>query len=251
MIIDRDIIVSKLKTLGVSQGDTLEVHSSLSSFGYVKGGASTVIEAILESVGSEGTVIMPAFLLSHHLPISDIDQKYEINLKLKILTSHQEPSGMGIIADQFKNRRDVSITDGLFALAIWGAKTNSFKDADYKSIVDNGCKSLLLGVSYNRCSPLHLSENVLLPQRLRDYFKKPESIAQHYSAEYYIGYRDSLEEPFIKAGNIAEQKNYVKSISIGNATCRLFNPTDIISILRNLRKTKPYWLFNTPSLADI
>lgn len=247
MIIDRDVISSKLKGLGLSRGDTLEVHSSLSNFGYVKGGANTVIESILDCVGPSGTVIMPAFLLSHPLPIETEDQNREVNLKLKILHNHQEPSGMGLIADLFKKRKDVMVTNGLFALAIWGEKANSFLDGDFKTIVESGCKSLLLGVSYNRCSPLHLSENVLLPKKLRDYFTKPDYIRQNYSSDYYIGYRDSLEEPFIKAGQIAEKKNVVKSIKIGNATCRLFNPQDIITILRDLRRTRPYWLFDIPS----
>ncbi|MBQ8988160.1 MAG: AAC(3) family N-acetyltransferase [Prevotella sp.] len=40
-------------------GMTVMVHTSLSSMGYVCGGAPTVIEALLETVRSEGTIMMP------------------------------------------------------------------------------------------------------------------------------------------------------------------------------------------------
>ena len=41
------------RSLGLEKGHTLMVHSSLSKFGYVCGGAQTVIEALLETVGEE------------------------------------------------------------------------------------------------------------------------------------------------------------------------------------------------------
>lgn len=48
-----------LARLGVDEGDVLLVHSSLSRFGYVEGGADAVIDALLEAVGSHGTVMVP------------------------------------------------------------------------------------------------------------------------------------------------------------------------------------------------
>lgn len=36
-------LVNELKKIGLQEGMEIEVHSSLSSFGYVEGGAETVI----------------------------------------------------------------------------------------------------------------------------------------------------------------------------------------------------------------
>ena len=44
--------------LGLKRGDVVGVHSSLSSFGYVESGADTVIDALLETVGEEGTCLL-------------------------------------------------------------------------------------------------------------------------------------------------------------------------------------------------
>lgn len=49
-----------LKNIGVKEGTVLLVHSSLSSIGWVSGGAAAVILALEEVLGEEGTLIMPA-----------------------------------------------------------------------------------------------------------------------------------------------------------------------------------------------
>jgi aminoglycoside 3-N-acetyltransferase len=52
-------IVDGLRNLGVRPGDKLLVHSSLSSFGHVEGGAEAVIDALIEAVSPGGTVLVP------------------------------------------------------------------------------------------------------------------------------------------------------------------------------------------------
>lgn len=48
-----------LRKAGVRRGSILAVHSSLSRFGYIPGGAATVVQALLDVLGPEGTLIMP------------------------------------------------------------------------------------------------------------------------------------------------------------------------------------------------
>ncbi len=57
--IDRRAIVDDLHALGLSDGDVVLVHSSLSGLGWVQGGAGTVIDALVEAVGPGGTVLFP------------------------------------------------------------------------------------------------------------------------------------------------------------------------------------------------
>jgi len=51
---------SDLESLGVVPGGTLLVHSSLKSLGEVPGGPETVIQGLLEALGPEGTLLVPA-----------------------------------------------------------------------------------------------------------------------------------------------------------------------------------------------
>ena len=53
------MLVDGLGNLGLTEGDVVLVHSSLSRFGYVEGGADTVVDALLAAVGAEGTVAVP------------------------------------------------------------------------------------------------------------------------------------------------------------------------------------------------
>ncbi len=55
----RDEISDSLREVGVRSGDTVMFHSSLSSMGWVVGGADTVIDGFRAAVGPTGTVAVP------------------------------------------------------------------------------------------------------------------------------------------------------------------------------------------------
>ncbi|MVO98582.1 aminoglycoside N(3)-acetyltransferase [Paenibacillus lutrae] len=53
------VIAGELRMLGVQEGMTLLVHSSLSSLGWVNGGTQAVIAALQQVLGPTGTLMMP------------------------------------------------------------------------------------------------------------------------------------------------------------------------------------------------
>ncbi len=59
-VAQQDITTAILK-MGLGKGHSVIVHSSLSSMGHVAGGGVTVVEAFLEVLGSEGTLMVPTF----------------------------------------------------------------------------------------------------------------------------------------------------------------------------------------------
>jgi aminoglycoside 3-N-acetyltransferase len=50
---------SDLRALGVQAGDTVLVHSSASSLGFVAGGTQAVVQALLDVLGRDGTLVVP------------------------------------------------------------------------------------------------------------------------------------------------------------------------------------------------
>ncbi|MDA7672962.1 AAC(3) family N-acetyltransferase [Verrucomicrobiales bacterium] len=81
--------------MGVSKGDVLLVHSSLSSLGYVPGGPATIIEVLREAIGAEGTLVFPT-------------QTWEqINAGLDCFNVRGTASCVGKISDFFRQQKGV------------------------------------------------------------------------------------------------------------------------------------------------
>lgn len=64
-MITKSYLIDEFQALGMQKGDTIFVHSAYSTLGRspggVEGGPQTVINALLELLGPEGTLIMPTF----------------------------------------------------------------------------------------------------------------------------------------------------------------------------------------------
>ncbi len=89
-------ICSTLKSLGLPTGATVMVHSSLRSFGWVNGGAQTIIEALVQSVGPEGNVLMPTLTGSRALNAKN-PPRFDVR---------QTPCWTGRIPETFRQRPD-------------------------------------------------------------------------------------------------------------------------------------------------
>ncbi len=55
--ITRSRLVNDLAALGVAAGDVLMVHTRLSAIGWVVGGSGTVVRALLDAIGPDGTLM--------------------------------------------------------------------------------------------------------------------------------------------------------------------------------------------------
>ena len=130
-------IRNDLRNLGVKKGDRIMVHCSLSSIGYVEGGAETVCKALMESVGKEGVLMMPSF--NHDAPfLKDVNGYY---------SPKETPTTNGIVPDTFWRMQSVYRSlNPTHAFAVWGNKAKRF--------VKNHHKVLTMGEN----SPLALLE---------------------------------------------------------------------------------------------
>ncbi len=57
-VISKQRIISDLENMGIRKGDHVALGISLKSIGYVEGGPEAFIDALLESVGPDGTIMM-------------------------------------------------------------------------------------------------------------------------------------------------------------------------------------------------
>jgi aminoglycoside 3-N-acetyltransferase len=158
--VTRDVLLGSLRALGVRPGDAVFVHGSLSRFGHVEGGAETVCRSLVDAVGEDGTVIMPAFTFR----LRDVDDP--------VLDVANEPSCVGRISETFRTgfatHRSRHITHSVSAA---GADAEFFtrdhcrtafdEHSSFRKLVDRGGMVLLFGVDYNRCTIFHAMESAL------------------------------------------------------------------------------------------
>jgi aminoglycoside 3-N-acetyltransferase len=179
----RDLI-KDLQNIGIKKGMNLMVHSSLSKIGWVIGGTQTVISALIESVGDEGTIVMPAATPYCLHPNSWDDLKIpkdwipKIEEHLPVFDVNNTPTSMGAISETFRNwsktlRSDHPISSicarGKLAREVTenhNLEISEGKDTPYEKIYVLGFSILLLGVGFNRCTMLHFAESKSTNRRL-------------------------------------------------------------------------------------
>ena len=177
-----DSLVRELSELGVVAGMTVMVHSSLGRVGWTVGGPVTVIRALLETVGPDGTLVMPAESpnLSDPCGWSDVRVKLEwhdvIRAHLPIFDPLTTPTTMGAVPEAFRtfpgtvrsNHPLVSVcANGRFAMDITRRHALSFCEGPgtpFEKLYQLDASTLLLGVGFERCSSLHYAES-LVPAR--------------------------------------------------------------------------------------
>ena len=61
MLTEKDV-AQAFSELGIKEGDTVLIHSSLKSLGPLENGPETVIRGIESLIGKEGTLVMPTLI---------------------------------------------------------------------------------------------------------------------------------------------------------------------------------------------
>ena len=235
----RESLREDLHKLGVREGDTLLVHASLSSIGWVAGGQLTVCEALFDAVGMSGTLVMPAHTPGNSDPAEweapPIPEEWHDTARAALPPFDKDKfpaEGMGAIAECFRHypgtRRSSHpqtsfCASGKNAAYITEnhALTPQFgDDSPIGKCLKLDAKVLLLGVGYNRCSCLHYAETMLAKEKVR----LGASVLENGKAVWKYFYdTDFDEDRFPAIGHAWEAEGAPVSIGlIGQAECRLF-----------------------------
>ena len=171
-------LTADLGELGVPSGGTVIVHSSLSALGWVAGGAQSVVEALIDVVGSDGTIVMPT--QSGHLSDpADWSQPpvpkhwvQAVRDSLPAYDPYRTPvRGMGAIVESFLLDRAVVRSDHpTLSFAARGPMAESVVDghqladgfgetSPLGALYELDATVVMLGVGYSNCTSLHLAEH--------------------------------------------------------------------------------------------
>ena len=245
--ITKDEILSAFLSLGLGKGDIVMVHTSLSKIGYVCGGAQAVIEALIETVGSEGTIMMPTQSWKNLDPEDgvhwDVAEEYWqiIRDNWPAYDKRITPTNtMGTVAEMFRSWPGVIRSDHpARSVAAWGKHAEYLvSNHDLSNIFGDGSpigklyeldgSVLLIGVGYDKNTSLHLAD-------ARAEYPEKHTCIEH-SAILENGRRvwkayETLfvdGEDFQEIGAAFEKAHEVKIGLLGGATLRFMRQRDLV-----------------------
>jgi aminoglycoside 3-N-acetyltransferase len=233
-------LVTDLMALGLRPKQTVMVHSSLSKVGYTVGGPVVVIQALLQVLTPQGTLVMPAESPSMSDPAHSTDSRIRpewhdlIREHLPVFDPLTTPTTMGAIPEAFRtypgtqrsNHPLVSVcANGPHAETVTAEHALAFSEGQgtpFQKLYDLDAHTLLLGVGFNRCSSLHYAESLVTRRRtavrrypmMRDgkrvWVEKQDMAADNGVHFPTIGKR-FLEEGHVRGGRVGEAESMMFS----------------------------------------
>jgi aminoglycoside 3-N-acetyltransferase len=175
-----ETLKQQLQTLGIKVGDSIMVHSSIKSMGWIAGGAKAVIDALMETITPEGTIVMAAQSAENSepsnwmLPPVPSDWHEPIRQHLPAYDPYLTPlRGMGKIAECFhRHPKTIRSYHPVHSFMAWGKHAEQWMmehpledsfgmGSPLGAFVNENVKVILIGVGYDSCTALHLSEYLL------------------------------------------------------------------------------------------
>lgn len=176
-IVLKQDIIEALRKVGVQQGQDVMVHTSLSSLGFVCGGAQILIEALLECVGEDGTIMMPTQSWKNLDPEAGVHweepKEWWQTIRDNWPAYHKDitpTNTMGAVAEMFRKWPGTLRSDHpARSVAAYGKNAAYFtENHDLSNIFGEGSPIgklyemdgyvLLIGVGYDKNTSLHLAD---------------------------------------------------------------------------------------------
>ena len=246
LILKSDVL-SALEKAGVKAGQIIMVHTSLGSIGYVCGGAQTIIEALIETVGNDGTIMMPTQSWKNLDPETGVHWEVAEDCWQAIrdhwppYDKHLTPTNtMGAVAEMFRQWPGTIRSDHpARSVAAFGKYAEYLtKDHDLSNIFGEGSPIeklyeldayvLLIGVGYDKNTSLHLAD-VRAEYESKHYCTEHSAVTENgqriwkaYDTLYVDG------EDFEQIGAAFEEKQEVKKTMLGDATLRLMKQRELV-----------------------
>lgn len=176
-IVTKDELVEFFHSIGITKGSVVEVHSALSSFNFVVGDAQSVVDALIEAVGAQGTIVMPCQYGNNSDPGAWVNPPLDLSLVKDVRDNipaynsvHNETRLMGRIVENLRRREGVVYSNhptagyiayGRYAHLICNRQSLHFglgEDSPTARLCELKSMFLCIGVGINNLTCAHLAE---------------------------------------------------------------------------------------------
>jgi len=154
------------------RGDRIAVHASLSSFGRVDGGADAICHALMDAVGPDGTILMPAFTYAETLG-AEFEPNADARKVPRTAAFHPElpvSREIGAVAETFRRLPGIMRSNHpTHSFSAWGRDARAVLSTQRDNNLLGPLKKLnvmrghivLLGTTLASVTALHLAEEQL------------------------------------------------------------------------------------------
>lgn len=246
-ILTKENLIEQFKQCGMMEGQTVIVHTSLKSLGFVVGGAETLIKSLLKIVGEEGTIVMPSQTWKNLDPSTGVHWTEPV--KWWPIIRENWPAydkeitpaiGMGVVAEMFRKWPGAKRSDHpARSVAALGKHaeyitehhdlSNIFgENSPLHKIYQLAGYVLLIGVGYDKNTSLHLAETRASFTSKR--FADESSAILINGKREWVTYNTQVvdDEDFIRLGNEYDHQQNIKIHKVGNADVRLMELRPLI-----------------------
>lgn len=231
--VTKERIIKDLRNIGVNEGDHLAVALSFKSIGYVKGGPDEFIDALMEAVGPNGTIMMPAFTKPYYIFNYKSTPTYT-GLVPEILRKHKD-------AKRSKHPTNSVIAIGKLAKYLTeGHNENSSAYMPYSRLAEVDGKVLCIGLGDNLIAIRHEAQNLAgllnkVPIRYSTKYLNGSGSVKSFTRKDVGGCVRRLPELV----PVLRKKGLVKDGSIGLAKSILVPAREALNIMTGILKKKP------------
>jgi len=241
-------LVSILKKTGINSNDVVFIHSDVGKFGKLgdigskKQYNKLFLDACIQVVGNNGTIIMPTFTYSF--------------CKNEIYDVEKSPSSLNYFTELARITPGfIRSEDPIFSVIAKGAKSKEMisnlstdcfgTDSIFEKLYHENALFLMLGTDLNVLTMIHYIENFMkVPYRYEKIFsgiirKNGKEIKRSY--KYCV--RNLDLDPKLSLNKLYENlqsKNKIKEIDLGEGKIMSFRAKDLFLITKEMLEENPY-----------
>lgn len=246
-MIDKSGLISGFQNAGINAGETLLVHSSYKSFGGVEGGPQTVIDALLEVLSPEGTLIMPTFNFNFNK-----GESWDVR---------STPSQMGVLTELVRSDpRAKRVFHPFYSFAVIGKHAELLTRERYKSSYERNSvfgklrdldgKIMIIGLDYTHSLTFvhHVEQMEGVDYRFIKAFsgQVTEEDGRTYTDTFFMLVRD-LDKGVITEvnpmGALLEKLGVVTVHKIGDADVKVMKANEAYAAIAREMKRDPFLMY--------
>lgn len=240
-------LVHDIRSSGVQTGSLLALHSSLKSVGAVDGGPNTVIDAFLEVLGVDGTLMVPTFTYGPEHRGKSFDPETSASVTGLITeTLRRRPDAVRSIAPTHSvaaiGRRALELTrDHLYT-------TTLGRHSPFHRLAEWGGYVMLLGCNHTSNSLIHVAESLAgIPYIYEPALACSDGyciVRQKDGREKRVQLTEftGCSKAFFRAEAPLRSAGVIRDGRVGDAPVQLMQASEVLRVLTPILRADPAWL---------